>query len=189
MNRLFSRFAIPLVALAFSFSTAIAGPGHDHGDEAPVASSGSVSPRFEAHSDLFEVVGVFDGHELSVFVDQYADNAPVLKAKVELESGSTKAVGEFHEDSGDYKFVVKSFEKPGKYPVTLTVTAGDEVDILAANLVIPDGHAGEDHAHGNDASSPLYQRIGFGAAALIVLALLTLGVRRWKLSRNAGGLK
>lgn len=189
MNRFLSHFAIPLLALMLSFGSALADAGHDHGNETPAAPSGPASPKFEAHSDLFEVVGSFDGHELSVFVDQYADNAPVLKAKVELESGSTKAVGQFHEDSGDYRFAVKSFEKPGEYPVTLTVTAGDEVDILAANLVIPDGHAGEDHAHGDDTSSPLYQRIGIGAAALVVLALLILGVRRMKKSRSAGGLK
>lgn len=189
MNRFVSRFAMPFLALAFSFSTAVAGPGHDHGDEAPASPSGPVSPRFEARSDLFEVVGAFDGHELSVFVDQYADNAPVLKAKVELESGATKAIGEFHEDSGDYKFAVGSFEKPGEYPVTLTVTAGDEVDILAANLVIPDGHAEDEHDHGTDASSHLYEQIGIGAAALIVLAFLVLGARRLKKTRGAGGLK
>lgn len=189
MNRFVSRFAVPLVALALAFSTAIAGPGHDHGDEAPAVPSGPAFPRFEAHSDLFEVVGVFDGHELSVFVDRYADNAPVLKAKVELESGTTTATGEFHEDSGDYKFAVEAFEKPGEYPVTLTVTAGDDIDILAANLIIPDSHAEDEHEHGDGASSHLYEQIGIGIAALIVLALLVFGARRLKKNRGAGGLK
>lgn len=185
MNQLLSRFAMPLLVLAFSFSTAVAGPGHDHGDEAPAASTGPASPRFEAHSDLFEVVGVLDGHDLSVFVDRYADNAPVLKAKVELESGNTKATGEFHEDNGDYKFAASAFEKAGSYPVTLTVTAGDDVDILAANLVIPDEH--EDHAQ--EKAGLRYEHIGIALAVLLLLALIVFGVKRIKKNRSAGGGK
>lgn len=188
MNQFLNRFAMSFLVLAFASTLAIAGPGHDHGDEAPVTGSGPASPRFEAHSDLFEVVGVLDDHALQVFVDRYADNAPVLKAKVELESGDTKATGEFHEDSGDYKFEVNAFEKPGSYPITLTVTAGEDIDILAANLVIPEGHTNQGD-HGHEESDHLYQRIGIAAAAIVVLMLLAVGARRLKKSRNAGGVK
>jgi hypothetical protein len=189
MKRFLSHLAALLMALAFVLDPAMAGPGHDHGDEAPVSPSGPASPRFEAHSDLFEVVGVFDGHGLSVLVDRYADNEPVLNAKVELESGDAKASGEFHEDSGEYRFTVNAFEKAGSHPVTLTVTAGNDIDILAANLVIPEAH--DDHGdHGHAGSESLHERFGAALAALaaaFVIALLALAVRRFMKRRSTGG--
>lgn len=123
------------------------GPGHDHGDGGhdhgeDAAPTGSSSPRFAVQTDLFEAVGVLQGGELSVFVDRYADNAPVLDATVELESGKFKATGKLHEVHGAYSFPGAPFEKPGRYPIVLTVTAGDDVDLLAGNLVVPQPEAG-----------------------------------------------
>lgn len=194
MKRFLSRLAAPLMALILVLNPAIAGPGHDHGDEAPAGPSGPALPRFEAHSDLFEAVGVFDGHGLSVFIDRYADNEPVLRAAVELESGDAKASGQFREESGDYRFEVNAFGKAGSHPVTLTVTTGGDIDILAANLVIPEAH--DDHAHAE--SAPLHERFGAAPtvlAAASVLALLALAFRRLRKNRSehddrsAGGLK
>ncbi len=152
-------------------TTALAGPGHDHGD-APAAATGKSSPRFEAHSDLFEAVGVLSKDELSLFIDRYKNNEPLFNAKVEMESGTTKALGKFHADHGDYSFEAKAFEKPGSYPISLTITAGAEVDILAGNLVVPDPMAGHDHA--ND-SLPWKRWLVIGgavAAVLIVIAII-----------------
>ena len=151
---------------------AVAGPGHDHGDAVPAA-AGAASPRFEATSEMFEAVGILQTSELSVFVDRYADNTPVLKAKVELESGSLKAVGQFHADRGDYGFANVAFQKPGTYPITLTITAGDDVDILAGNLVVPDTHAGHVHA-----SVPYAAVIGIFAAIAVVAAIGWFLLRR-----------
>ena len=47
-----------VLASSILFSAiAYAGPGHDHGDEAPVA-AGEASPRVVMESELFEAVGV-----------------------------------------------------------------------------------------------------------------------------------
>ncbi len=184
MKRLLLLLTVPVLCMALITTPAIAGPGHDHGDEAPAAVSGPASPRFETHSDLFEVVGVLEGDHLSLFVDRFADNAPVLKAKVELESGTTKTVGEFHEDHGDYGFAAGSFTKPGNYPITLTVTAGDDVDVLAGNLVVAGEHA--DHEHED---SSLFKQAGLWALGLVILAALALVARRLAKRRNAGVLK
>ncbi|MDX2219703.1 MAG: hypothetical protein SF172_11830 [Burkholderiales bacterium] len=158
-------FATSFLLVAFN---AIAGPGHDHGDEGAKAPTGNVSPRFEAHSDLFEVVGILDGKELAIFIDRFADNAPVHKAKVELESGSVREIGQFHADHGDYSFAATAFQKPGSYPITLTITVGDEVDILAANLVVPDAHAADTHA----TEAPKWMWWAGGGALLVVIAFI-----------------
>ncbi len=184
MNRFFSLFAVPLLCMALTSNLVIAGPGHDHGDEAPLTTTGTASPRFEAHSDLFEVVGVLGGSELSIFVDRFADNAPILKAKVELESGIAKAVGQFHEEHGDYSFAAASFQKPGSYPITLTITVGDEIDVLAGNLVVPEESASHD-----DESSHALERAGIWALVFFVLAALIWAARWLQKRRNSGALK
>ncbi|MFN5028414.1 MAG: hypothetical protein ACK5D9_04690 [Burkholderiales bacterium] len=163
-----------LLAALFSASIAFAGPGHDHGDGAP-AVAGKASPRFDAHSDLFEVVGVLREGELSITIDQYATNTPVLDAKLEIESGTFKAIAQFHPEHGDYRVPSRTFEKPGSYPITLTLTVGEEWDILAGNLVVPDSEAGHDHT-----TSAMSWK---GAAAIAALVLVfgivgTLLIRR-----------
>lgn len=131
-----------LVAGLFAACIVAASPGHDHSDTSAVANTGVASPRFDAHSDLFEVVGNLRASELSIFIDQYASNEPLLNAKVELESGGTKLTGQFRVAQGDYSFASKPFEKPGAYPILLTITTADDVDILAGNLLVPDAKAG-----------------------------------------------
>lgn len=131
-------------AALLSAGPASSGPGHDHGNAAPT-STATASPRFDTHSDLFEVVGILGVSELSIFVDRYGDNAPVLKARVEMDIGGNKAVGAFNAELGSYGFANAALQKPGTYPVTLTISAGDDVDILAGNLVVPDPHAGHVH--------------------------------------------
>ncbi len=137
-----------LVAALLATGNVAAGPGHDHGEAASVANTGKTSPRFDAHSDLFEAVGSLGASELSIIIDRYSSNEPLLNAKVELESGSTKLAGVFHVEHGDYSFAAKPFEKPGTYPITLTITAGDDVDILAGNLIVPAAEAAHTHADG-----------------------------------------
>lgn len=184
MNRFFSLCAVAVLALALTLGNAIAGPGHDHGGEAAAMPAGPTSPRFDAHSDLFELVGVLEGAALSVFVDRFDDNVPVLKAKLELESGAIKATAEFHEDTGAYKFNAAGFTQPGSYPVVITVSAGDDVDILAGNLVVPD-----EHARNRAGSAAVSARLGMVAGALFVLLALVWAGRRLQKRRSAAGAK
>ena len=173
-------FLTHLLLLSASFTPlALAGPGHDHGDEKPVATN-AASPRFDAHSDTFEVVGMLKGGELIVTVDRFATNEPVLNAKVELESGSTKAIGTFTAETGDYRFAGAPFAKPANHPVTLTITAGKDIDLLSGNLQIADPHAGHEHAHaGGWAAWGKWAGIAGGAVGgLLVLATLVITWRR-----------
>ena len=163
---------------------AIAGEGHDHG-EAPAAASGPALPRFAAHSELFEAVGVLNGKTLSILIDHFDSNAPVLGATVEIESGSLKAPAPFHADHSDYSAPGEAFGKPGTYAITLAITAGDQTDLLAAELVVPDPEAA--HAGGTPAR-PWLRWLSW-IAALLGLALLTvLAWRKWG-NRPSTGLR
>jgi hypothetical protein len=169
-----------------SIFSAHAGPGHDHAHDAPAAAAAApAAPRFSAASDLFEVVGILSKDNLSLFVDRFDTNEPVTEAVVELESGSFKAKGTLNADIGDFVFASGAFAKPGTYPIQLTVTAGDDVDILAANLVIP--APAETHRH----DLPTRQYIVLAISWLIIAITLAMIVRFFLKSRHRklGGIR
>ena len=150
---------------------ALAGDGHDHG-EAPAAPSGPAMPRFAATSDLFELVGVLDGAQLSLYLDHSADNRPVADAQLELDLGG-KPLALTRVAKGEFRATLAAPLPEGETPVTATVVAGDESDLLAATL---DVHAPEVHT---EAAASRWRSAGaWGAGA--VVAVLALG---WALRR------
>jgi hypothetical protein len=134
---------LPLLALLATLQVQ-AGPGHDHGDEAPKA-SGVALPRFAASSDLFELVGVLEGKTLTLYLDRAASNEPVPQAELELELLGAKLSPKAQADGS---FVVELAKAPGDgvHAVTATVSVGDESDLLAGELDLH-GEAHDDHAH------------------------------------------
>lgn len=170
-----SSFLARSFALVLALGLALpasAGPGHDggHDDEAPALATDPAKPRFEAQSDMFEVVGILHGDELVLTLDDYATNAPVAGARIELESTEFSAVGEFRAERGDYRFAAAPLNRPGTHPITLTVAAGEEMDLLAADLVVSEPPHDEAHAHS------LAERLLLGAGGVLVIAALGFGV-------------
>jgi hypothetical protein len=130
--KLFSTLVSLLLGVAIAWPvSAQAGPGHDHGEAAPPA-TGSALPRFTAVSETFELVGVLNGKQITLYLDRATDNASVPAAQIELEIAGTVFKAEAHDDA--YKVVLPEAPKPGVLPITTTVTAGAEVDLLAGEL-------------------------------------------------------
>lgn len=131
------------------------GPGGEHLETPAGGASASTAPGFETRSELFEIVGRLHADELSLFVDRFDSNAPVIGATVEVESGGHKGSATFHADLGDYSItdaaLLAALKKPGEHALVLTVMAGDDADLLDATLVVgmPDAGAGGD-GHGHD---------------------------------------
>jgi len=134
----------------------LAGPGaHGPNGEhlgAPTtgqANAMQASPQIEAKSDLFELVATLTGGKLSMLIDRFATNEPVLQAQVEVESGGLKAQARFHADIGDYVIddtaMLKRLSKPGEHPLVITVLAGKDSDLLDAVLRVPAPAAVNDH--------------------------------------------
>ncbi len=161
--------------------SAQAGPGgdegHAHGDQ-PAAASGPTQPRFAATSDLFELVGVVNGTQLVLYLDRSDDNSPVKGAKLELELGGSKIAVKPIAD-GEYEATLAQPLKPGVTPVTATVTAGTESDLLAGEIAIAEPTQAE------AAPAPAWRRYaGWTAAGLALLGLL--GALAWFARRLAG---
>ena len=163
------------VLLGLAPSWTLAGDGHDHG-EAPAASGGPALPRFAATSDLFELVGVLDGQKLALYLDHAGDNSPVKEVQLELDIGGTP-VPVTRVADGEFQAALAAPLAEGVSPVTATVVAGTETDLLAGEI---DVHAAA-HAHAHAHAEPAGRRNALvaGAVAAVLAALaLVWGLRR-----------
>ena len=167
------------VAATFLGSPAWAGEGHDHGEAAPAA-VGQALPRFSAVSETFELVGVLSGKQISLYLDRFGDNSPVRGAQIELEIGGAKFKAEKHGDD-EYEVVLPEAPKAGVLPVTATVTAGNEADLLAGELDIHDMAHADEAAHTHSWT----EYAGWVAGGIAALGLLVWGGRRAVHARNA----
>ena len=127
------------------------GPNGEHLD-APTtgqANAMQASLQIEATSDLFELVATLTGGTLSIFIDRFASNEPVLQAQVEVESGGLKAQAKFQADVGHYAIddpaMLQKLSARGEHPLVITVLAGKDSDLLDAVLRVPAGLAVDDH--------------------------------------------
>jgi hypothetical protein len=169
--------AIWAALTALVMPTALAGEGHDHG-EAPAAAGGAAAPRFSAVSETFELVGILNGKQLTLYLDRFADGSPVKDAKLELELGGTRIAVEPHAE-GEFEATLAQELKPGVIPVTATVVAGEETDLLAGELDL----------HDETASATSSQTHGWQAYGLWVIVAVAGGIlvivllRRMRTSR------
>lgn len=179
LTRPLRRFTAGLL-LCLASGVSVADDGHGHGEAAPTA-GGTASPRMAAHSDLFELVGVVDNGQMTVYLDRYATNEPVVGAGIEYESGSNKGVAQPQPD-GTYLIKFDALAKTGELPFSFTVTAGADTDLLAGELHLEDVHAEEP-----EETRSLVAWLG-GAAAVIAALATAIALRR-KQSRTVARLK
>jgi hypothetical protein len=149
--------------------------GEDHGDT-PMAANGSGLPRVEAHTETFELVGQLDSEELSLLIDRYESNEPVLGARVTVESGGIEAQATFHADHGDYAVddarLLALLRQPGEHALVFTVTLGADADLLDGTLRRPLTVLAAEHADGG------WRGVGWAGAALLALAAAYVLVQR-----------
>lgn len=112
----------------------LAHEGHDHGAAAKPADV-RLAPRFELRSEDLELVGVLAGKDLIIYLDRATDNAPISGAQIEIEGQGIKGLATEMTD-GVYQLSAPALAQAGKYPLTITVQAGEIVDLLSANLEI-----------------------------------------------------
>jgi hypothetical protein len=174
-----------------AMSTALASPGAhgpngEHLDETAPMAGGTAAPRIETFTESFELVGQLSGGELSVLIDRYETNAPVLNGQLEVEYQGLKAPAKFHADLGDYAIddpkLLAAISKPGAHPLLFTLIAGEESDLLEGTLVVGPVHSDE-HEH-EDAGLWLWV-IG---AAIVAAMLAAIALLRRRMNRKGSPL-
>ena len=132
-------------------------------------------PVVTADTDDFELVGRLETEGLVIFIDRTETNQAVLNASLEVELAGQKAMAGFRPTSGDYLIAdanwLKPLRQPGEYALAFILQAGDEADLLAADL------------HVTGAATELKEKQSWGAAALLLLILG--GVTFWWRGRKA----
>lgn len=177
------------------------GPNGEHLDGPTTMRAASALPRVEAKSETFELVAELRASELAIVVDRYESNEPVLGAKLEVESGTLKAVAAFRAEQGDYAVtdaaLLKALTAPGEHGLVFTLVAGNDSDLLDGTLVSAAGrvatsagkddhghaHGTDDHGHGHDHELERAAWIGAGIAALGLIG----GIAWWRQRRRGAG--
>lgn len=172
------------------------GPNGEHLDapaNAGTQFTAASRPRFETKTETFELVGTLADGELSLLIDRFETNDPVLDAQVEVESGGLKAKARFHADHGDYavddEAMLKLLAKSATHALVITVLAGNESDLLDAKLVVAGDHPDDGPAHGHAHADGAHELPGhvhglsartkwIGAGVLVALTLLSLYLLR-----------
>lgn len=190
--------AATLVLLLAVAAVALAGPGAhgpngEHLDGPSTSPAIAARPRLEAESEDFELVAELQAAELTILIDRYETNEPVLNASVEVESQGVKAAAAFRPANGDYVVthaaLLKALSEPGDHGLIFTLLAGSENDLLEGTLRSHGGHAAtstalqrdqehsrDEHDHGHSQEVGRMGWIGMGGVALALLA----GIAWWR---------
>lgn len=160
-----------VLVLALSPLTVLADEGHGGHGAPSSALPAELAPRIEAQSETFELVAILESGKLTLYLDRFATNEPVSNARIEIESGTFKAVAQPGADSV-YTAPGAAFAKPGPYPLVFTIQADAGSDLLNGTLTVPQP-AGQS-AHGRDWT----EWLAWIAGALVALAGIAWLLRR-----------
>lgn len=162
--------------------------GEDHGAPAAAPAAVAAGPRTEAQTEAFELVAVPADGRLDLYLDDFATNEPVADARVEVESGAFRAVAD-QVAPGLYTIPAANFAPPGKYPLVISVQAGDVADLLTATLEVaqPAAVAGQARSWGAWCDAPA---VAGGASALTGIGILAVRRRhrRARTQADAAGV-
>lgn len=180
-------FLLSTLALALALAlgaTPLRALAHEGHDEAPAAVAGAALPRFAATSERFELVGVLDGQKLALYLDHAGDNSPVKEAQLELDIAGTRVPVSRVAD-GEFTAELAAPLAEGETPVTATVMAGSETDLLAGEIDVH-GAAPAQGAHGEHAHPAWRTGAALGGAAAAVLLVLAAV---WRLRRRGRAVR
>lgn len=179
------------VSLWSAASPGAHGPNGEHLDTPnPAGAGGAASPRLETKTEQLELVATLADGKLSMLIDRYETNEPLLDAAVEVESGGLKAKARFNADIGNYAVddaaMLKLLSRPGSHPLVITVLAGQESDLLdgTLNVATAPAESAAAHGHAHDGEREDAQAHGWGSTGqwlgggLLALALLVIVLLR-----------
>jgi RND family efflux transporter MFP subunit len=123
--------------------------GHSHDDDsAKAALAASAYPRVTAQSDLYELVAIAKDKRLTIYLDRFATNEPLVDAQLKIAIGDREPVDAAPAGNGIYVLPLPDLPEGGSIEVVFTVEAQAGDDLLVGSLSIPSA------PNSNVASSP-----------------------------------
>ncbi len=172
---------------AFLIAAALAPPawaheGEEHGEPAASVVATALAPRAASTTETFELVAVAANSGLVLYLDRFPTNEPVAGAQLDVQSATLNTSARQREP-GVYEIATDHFTRPGKYPLTIFVQAGDATDLMTATLEVPAPPASD--AGASDRSRVWKRPAVWGTSGALLLAGVGLVAVRRK-SRSAG---
>jgi hypothetical protein len=187
LNILFFCFVTSSVAFA---SPGAHGPNGEHLDAPGGHVHNDAGPRIETFTEAFELVGHLQGDELSVLIDRYETNEPVLNGNLEVEFNGLKAPARFHADHGDYAIddarFLQALSKPGKHSLVFMLTAGDESDLLEGTMEVKGQDADHGHSHEDSHAQSFTLKAWAIGGALLSILLVAIVITMLRRKPNSG---
>ncbi len=119
------------------FAVASAHEGHNHDKEIKPQSNVVAAPTLTAVSENYELVAIVKGRQMTVYLDQFESNAPVIDADLDFDFSGTVVKATRNAD-GTYSVALpKNVDLKSTMPVTITILAVAGPDLLSGDLVIP----------------------------------------------------
>ena len=156
--------------MAGIFAVASAHEGHNHDKEIKPQSTVAAAPTLTAVSENYELVATIKGRQMTVYLDQFESNVPVIDADLEFDFSGTVVKATRNPDGTYVATLPKNIDLKRSLPVTVTIVAPAGADLLSGDLVIPKF---EIHS-----SWSTVWVIAIVAACLIALLLIWLAYKR-----------
>ena len=176
MNRKYLSMVTKQSLLAFTFlmagffAVASAHEGHNHDKEIKPQSTVAAAPTLTAVSENYELVAIVQDRQMTIYLDQFASNAPVIDADLEFDFSGTVVKATRNAD-GTYSVALpKNVDLKSTIAVTITILVAAGPDLLSGDLVIPKS---EQHSRWSTVWVA-----AIVAACLIALLLIWLAYKR-----------
>jgi len=120
--------------------------GEDHSADAAKSETAvegaATSGRFIAQEGGLELVAAAQGHDLTIWIDQWADNVPVTNARVNVTVDGRSI--EARPINGTYIVNTETLDAPGTHSLTFAVSRGEAVQRIAGTLTVAEAAATEE---------------------------------------------
>src|SRR4051812_27590010 len=128
------RPAIRVMTISLLAVLCLGGRASAAGDRSDRAAD-PMPPRVVAQSNQFELVGVAHGKTLTIYLDRFIDNEPVVGATVNVEAvGQT--VPADPRANGIYKLNADWIEQVGRHAVAFAITSDQSNERLTGTLEV-----------------------------------------------------
>ena len=143
MNRKYRSMLIRQNRLAFIFlmagifAVASAHEGQNHDKELKPQNNVATAPALTAVSENYELVAIVQAKQMTVYLDQFESNTPVVDADLDFDFSGTVVKATRNSDGTYTVALPKNVDLKSSIPVTITILAAAGADLLSGDLVIP----------------------------------------------------